>query len=59
MFIYQDSGEGLPKDFEEKISKTMGLRLLKMLSDEINGTIELTNKNGFNATLEFTTHEKI
>lgn len=59
VFIYQDSGEGLPKDFEEKISKTMGLRLLKMLSDEINGTIELTNKNGFNATLEFTTHEKI
>lgn len=58
-FIYQDSGKGLPENFKEKMPKTMGLRLLNMLAEEMHGILKFDNKNGFKAKLEFGQNEKI
>lgn len=58
-FEYLDNGKGLPENYNEKMKKTMGLRLLTMLSEEIDGTLALTNENGFKATIHFTSYEKI
>lgn len=58
-FNYADSGKGLPDNFEEIKSKTMGLRLLQMLSEEMNGNLSIKNNNGFNANLIFNRNEKV
>lgn len=41
-----DNGVGFPKDFDFKNADSLGLRLVNMLVDQLNGTMELNNKNG-------------
>jgi two-component sensor histidine kinase len=47
-----DDGPGLPDSFDWKTSKTMGFTLVRTLSDQLKGVMNIENKNG--ARLVFT-----
>ena len=48
-----DNGVGLPADLDWEKSETLGLRLVKMLSQQINGSIELDRSVGTAFRLQF------
>ena len=48
-----DNGVGLPADLDWEKSETLGLRLIKMLSKQINGSIELDRSTGTVFCLKF------
>ena len=48
-----DNGVGLPADLDWEKSETLGLRLIKMLSQQINGSIELNRSVGTAFRLQF------
>ena len=48
-----DNGVGLPADLDWEKSDTLGLRLIKMLSKQINGSIELDRSAGTVFRLKF------
>lgn len=52
-FIYSDNGRGLPSDYENHLSKTMGFRLIKLLVEEMNGEIEIVNQAGLKIIVQF------
>jgi PAS domain S-box-containing protein len=37
----RDTGTGMPRDFDWKESPTLGLRLVRILTEQLNGTIEI------------------
>ncbi|MBV4355856.1 tetratricopeptide repeat-containing sensor histidine kinase [Pinibacter aurantiacus] len=41
-----DNGSGLPSDFNDKIGASMGMELLQGLTDDLGGTLNITNDNG-------------
>lgn len=47
-----DNGPGLPKDFQNK--KSMGMRLVNALSEQLNGILEISENQGAAFTLKFT-----
>jgi len=50
----KDSGVGIPTDLEPNTSKSLGLRLVRSLTQQIRGTFELVNTNpGTSAHLQF------
>ena len=48
-----DNGVGLPTDLDWGKSETLGLRLIKMLSHQINGSIDLDRSAGTAFRLKF------
>ena len=48
-----DNGIGLPEGFELDKQTGFGLMLVKMLSEQLNGTFSIENYNGTKSTLEF------
>jgi PAS domain S-box-containing protein len=48
-----DNGVGLPEGFDWEKSETLGLRLIKMLSQQINGSLELDRSVGTAFHLKF------
>ena len=48
-----DNGVGLPAGLDWEKSETLGLRLVKMLSQQINGSIELDRSAGTAVCLKF------
>lgn len=46
-FSYHDDGKGLPEVLARIGDKTLGLKLINMLADEIDGEMTIENKNGF------------
>ena len=48
-----DNGKGLPENFNLESDATMGLQLIKTLSDQLDGSLQLENRNGFVLTLQF------
>jgi len=48
-----DNGRGLPENFNLEANATMGLQLIKTLSDQLDGSLHLENRNGFVLTLQF------
>ncbi len=46
LLIVGDNGIGLPKDVDLENSETLGLRLVRSLVDQLDGTIELHNDGG-------------
>jgi len=48
-----DNGRGLPDNFNLESDATMGLQLIKTLSDQLDGSLQLENRNGFTLTLQF------
>lgn len=55
-FTYSDNGIGLSKEPEEYLQKTLGLKLIKMLAEEIDAQLEITNKDGL--AYSFVFHNK-
>jgi two-component sensor histidine kinase len=48
-----DNGRGLPEGFNLEANASMGLQLIKTLSDQLEGSLQLENRNGFVLTLQF------
>ncbi|MBL7934084.1 MAG: hypothetical protein JNL60_19425 [Bacteroidia bacterium] len=48
-----DDGVGLSDNFDVKKDSQLGMQLISMLSDQINGTVNLTGKNGTTYTIIF------
>ena len=52
-FIIADDGQGLPLSVDYKNSNSLGLQLVQILVEQLNGKIKLENKNGAKFTLQF------
>ena len=50
-----DNGTGLPKDFDLKTTNSFGLKLIRLLTEELNGTLEVSNGSGSKWLLRFPT----
>ncbi len=51
---YTDDGIGIPKDFDWKNTKSMGLNLVKILvENQLDGSMDLDNTNGTKFTIKF------
>ena len=48
-----DNGKGLPPNFDWKNSSSLGLQLMNLLAQQLNGTLCLINNNGLEITLKF------
>jgi len=48
-----DNGVGMPEDFVEKDSSTIGMTLINLLKQQLEGQVHFSNKNGTQFTLEF------
>jgi PAS domain S-box-containing protein len=46
VFTVRDNGIGIPEDFDWRETKTLGMNLVIMLTDQLNGTIELEKGEG-------------
>lgn len=54
--VYSDSGKGLPEGFDLNNAKTLGLKLVKMLSAQIKGQLSFRNDNGTIIELDFSSN---
>jgi two-component sensor histidine kinase len=48
-----DDGIGFPDALDFRHTKSLGLRLVNMLVEQLDGTIELLNKGGAEFTIRF------
>ncbi|MBL6447059.1 hypothetical protein JMN32_12120 [Fulvivirga sp. 29W222] len=53
VFKYSDNGQGLPDNFEKNLTKTMGFRLIYMLAEEMEGSLEIKGEDGVTVTVQF------
>jgi two-component sensor histidine kinase len=51
--VVADNGIGIPDDIREKKLNSLGVELMKGLSEDLNGKIEFENANGTKITLTF------
>ena len=51
--IVSDDGVGIPAGIDITKSKSLGLRLVTMLSSQLNGELSITNQNGTRTELRF------
>jgi two-component sensor histidine kinase len=49
----QDNGKGLPNSFNLEKTTTFGIRIMKLLSKQLNGTFELNSNNGVQLIIKF------
>jgi two-component sensor histidine kinase len=49
----KDNGIGLPPGFDIENSKTLGLQLVKVLTDQLDGKLEIESKSGVRFTITF------
>lgn len=57
-FVYKDNGVGMPSISEKERSKTLGLRLIKMLAEEINAQLKTETINELTYTFKFKIKEE-
>jgi len=43
---YKDNGVGIPQDFDWRHAESLGLQLVILLVDQLDGTIELDRSSG-------------
>jgi two-component sensor histidine kinase/Tfp pilus assembly protein PilF len=48
-----DTGKGLPKDFDVNTTESFGLRFVKLLSQQLDGTFELKGDDGVQLLIRF------
>ena len=48
-----DNGKGMPSGFLVEESESLGLKLVKMLTEQLNGNLELNTKNGTEYKIKF------
>ncbi len=56
-FKVADNGVGLPEDLDVEHTRSLGMRLVNTLVDQMNGTIELDRNNGTCFLIKFTEEE--
>jgi two-component sensor histidine kinase len=49
----KDNGIGPPENFKEKMENSLGMELIHLLSNQINATIEIKQKSGFEFEISF------
>lgn len=49
----KDNGRGMPENFEVKNSTGTGMRLIRTLTDQLDGTLSITNKSGTEINITF------
>ena len=59
ILTYQDNGKGLPQSFNTDTNETIGMQLIKGLTDQIDGQLTLKNYNPPIFTIEFKNMETI
>ena len=52
-FIVKDNGIGFPEDLDLNNTNSLGLQIIKVLTTQINGQIELENNNGTEIKIKF------
>lgn len=52
-FIYKDNGIGMDLNNLKTTTNSLGLRLIKMLAEEMNASLEIESKNGLSYTFIF------
>lgn len=50
-----DNGQGLSEDFEEKQSKSLGLNLIQMMAQQLDGEFSFINGQGLSLEIDFPT----
>ncbi len=53
--MVKDNGIGIPEDFDLWKSETLGLQLVTIMVEQINGNVEVTNSTGTKYEITFTT----
>jgi len=48
-----DDGKGLPEGFDPWTGESMGLKLVRLLTDELNGSIQITGNKGTTVRIRF------
>lgn len=48
-----DNGQGLPKDFDESKLNSLGLKLVRMLIDQLDGTLTIKSNEGVHFSIQF------
>ena len=48
-----DNGRGLPDDFDLESATSFGLKLVQILTKQINGKVQIENSEGFNCSIHF------
>jgi len=51
--VLSDNGKGLPLDFNLQNLKSFGLRIIKLLSEQLNGSFKLDGTKGVKLTIQF------
>lgn len=49
----KDNGKGLPNDFNIKTTSSFGLRIIRLLTKQLNGTFDIKNNNGVQVNIMF------
>ncbi|MBI9072332.1 MAG: PAS domain S-box protein [Melioribacteraceae bacterium] len=49
----KDNGRGLPHDIDFERTKSFGLRLVRILTNQLNGKVTIVNKNGTEFQIQF------
>lgn len=57
--IISDNGVGLPKDFNIDETESLGMNLMRGLTDQLDGTFSLEDQNGLKITITFTKNTEI
>jgi PAS domain S-box-containing protein len=52
-FIYKDNGAGIPSQIDSSNTDSLGLQLVNTLSDQLDGKLEMTYKDGTEFSLTF------
>jgi two-component sensor histidine kinase len=51
-----DDGVGLPADFDPRRASTLGMQLVRSLTEQLRGTLELVPKDGTHVRIRFESH---
>ena len=52
IFCYKDNGPGLPANFDFENSDSFGLKLIRLISKQLNATMNISNRNGLSVSLK-------
>lgn len=53
LLTYQDNGVGMPDTFDIKKARSLGMRMIHRLSQQLNGTLTFRNENGLRIEIQF------
>ncbi len=59
LLTISDNGVGIPRDFDYKQTKSLGLHLIPMLCEQIDASMEMTSEKGIKYAIKFEQKETI